>query len=231
MCTRLFLLSFIYRVIPNIYIYIYVVPTEKLRLAWPTFECIRFSHFSRHFGSRYTTHWALFNLTRGRYYLLNTPKKNQLFWLFPSFKIQMNAFHEKQIWMFSPNWRESVPYHLPTGLRDLGKAMRWTSKNHVWGSAIPRTKHDSLLQYTLNVLLCLVRIWRIFNMNNDNWPTIPRSPHIKAPTRQHCSFFHKLPMARQLWHLWQLWNDGEMIKFTSIAFQMNNKSTWHVYPM
>ena len=75
--------------------YIYVVPTEKLRLAWPTFECIRFSHFSRHFGSRYTTHWALFNLTRGRYYLLNTPKKNQLFWLFPSFKIQIECFSNK----------------------------------------------------------------------------------------------------------------------------------------
>lgn len=88
MCTRLFLLSFISQ-------YIYVVPTEKLRLAWPTFECIRFSHFSRHFGSRYTTHWALFNLTRGRYYLLNTPKKNQLFWLFPSFKIQIECFSWK----------------------------------------------------------------------------------------------------------------------------------------
>lgn len=211
--------------------YIYVVPTEKLRLAWPTFECIRFSHFSRHFGSRYTTHWALFNLTRGRYYLSIPQKRTSFFGFFHRSRFKLNAFHGKQIWMFSPYWRESVPYDLRAGLRDLGKAMRWTSKNHVWGSAIPRTKHDSLLQYTLNVLLCLVRIWRIFNMNNDNWPTISPSTHIRAPTRQHCSFFHKLPMARQLWHLWQLWNDGEMIKFTSIAFQMNNKSTWHVYPM
>ena len=134
-------------------------------------------HFSRHFGSRYTLSSIQFDT--GWYYLLNTPKKNQFF-VFSIVQDSNECFSWKtHLDVFAILKRIcSVPYHLPTGLRDLGKAMRWTSQNHVWGSAIPRTKHESLLQYTLNVLLCLVRIWRIFNMNNDNWPTISPSTHI-----------------------------------------------------
>lgn len=228
MCTRLSLLSFIYRVIPNIFM---LFQRRNCVLRDLPLNALGFRTLVAILAQG-TQPIELYSIWHGVGIISSIPqKRTSFFGFFHRSRFKLNAFHGKQIWMFSPYWRESVPYDLRAGLRDLGKAMRWTSKNHVWGSAIPRTKHDSLLQYTLNVLLCLVRIWRIFNMNNDNWTTIPRSPHIKAPTRQHCSFFHKLPMARQLWHLWQLWNDGEMIKFTSIAFQMNNKSTWHVYPI